>query len=745
MLMFGVAISALPVILLGIFSYSIASTEIQRNAGESKTRELGQLQANIEYSLRTADHALNYFANSSLLTTTLNEPLTPKQFRLYNQIRQEITHLQTFDTGVSDVVLISTEKSWFIHNNGLYRLDQVAGADRYFPFLDAPFESFWTVERGTPNNCGATVLLVKKLPVNSNATRGLAISEIPACQLSAKLSYDEKNESVMIADRDMNVFLHVNAPLLERIDIERQVLRRLETMSGSEGQFPVRSSHASFTVTYKKSDYNGWTYLSFISIKELNKQSRAIGWLTVLICVTLLVLALAAAWMFSRSFYHPLKKLFRFAFHAFQTDKPAADGFEFITQQIRHVLDKNSRLEHRLQQQVDQLKVLFMLKLFRNEHDPKEVQDKLASFGFRRDWSRLSVMAAQIEGLADTRFTDRDMDLLLFAINNIVEELIPSNRRLTPIVLDQTQATIVLHDAEDDSSIQEELSQLGNHVRQTIHQYLGTNVSIGISSPYRHLSYTGQALQEGLEALKNRFRLSDQSIIFYRDLPQGRYPIPNFLPSRVHSELYDAVKLADREAARQLLHQFFSELSRKQLGPKEYELWTARLLLDFVQLTHTLGIPYVPIADNSSIFQQLFNWRTPQEIEQWIWDTLIEPIIAAIEERTKKQYKQISRQMLAIIHEDFEKDISLDAIAGKLHYNSNYISVVFRKETGISFSEYLAEYRHGKSIEYLLKSDFSIQEISRRLRYNNAQNFIRSFRRIEGVTPGQYRETHSRK
>jgi AraC-like DNA-binding protein len=33
-----------------------------------------------------------------------------------------------------------------------------------------------------------------------------------------------------------------------------------------------------------------------------------------------------------------------------------------------------------------------------------------------------------------------------------------------------------------------------------------------------------------------------------------------------------------------------------------------------------------------------------------------------------------------------------------------------------------------------------VKEIAAKLRYNNSQNFIRSFRKIEGMTPGQYRE-----
>ena len=42
--------------------------------------------------------------------------------------------------------------------------------------------------------------------------------------------------------------------------------------------------------------------------------------------------------------------------------------------------------------------------------------------------------------------------------------------------------------------------------------------------------------------------------------------------------------------------------------------------------------------------------------------------------------------------------------------------------------------------KWLPETDMPIKDISSKLRYNNSQNFIRSFRKQEGITPGQYRD-----
>ncbi|MGG1553406.1 helix-turn-helix transcriptional regulator [Paenibacillus ferrarius] len=104
----------------------------------------------------------------------------------------------------------------------------------------------------------------------------------------------------------------------------------------------------------------------------------------------------------------------------------------------------------------------------------------------------------------------------------------------------------------------------------------------------------------------------------------------------------------------------------------------------------------------------------------------------------------ISQQIIKIIHSEYDTDLTLASVASCMHYNPCYLSTVFRKETGVLFSEYLASYRHSMAIKWLVESEMFVKEISERLRYKNTQNFIRSFRRIESMTPGQFRALHKK-
>ena len=68
------------------------------------------------------------------------------------------------------------------------------------------------------------------------------------------------------------------------------------------------------------------------------------------------------------------------------------------------------------------------------------------------------------------------------------------------------------------------------------------------------------------------------------------------------------------------------------------------------------------------------------------------------------------------------------------------ISHYFKKNVGVSISQYIDQIKLDKAKELLENSDSKISEIAKMLRYNNSTVFIEMFKKYEGMTPGGYRE-----
>ncbi len=97
-----------------------------------------------------------------------------------------------------------------------------------------------------------------------------------------------------------------------------------------------------------------------------------------------------------------------------------------------------------------------------------------------------------------------------------------------------------------------------------------------------------------------------------------------------------------------------------------------------------------------------------------------------------------------MIHEQYDEDISLESCAAALKFHPVYLSRVFKKEIGVTFIEYLTDYRMTMAKMMLEHTDLKITEIADRLNYTNSTGFIRTFRKLTGMTPGQYRQTLSK-
>lgn len=70
----------------------------------------------------------------------------------------------------------------------------------------------------------------------------------------------------------------------------------------------------------------------------------------------------------------------------------------------------------------------------------------------------------------------------------------------------------------------------------------------------------------------------------------------------------------------------------------------------------------------------------------------------------------------------------------------SYLSRYFKQQTGCNFIYYLYRLRIDKAKEMLKNSGFKINQIAENVGFSDVNNFIRMFKKYEGITPGKYRE-----
>lgn len=756
MILFGCLISIIPLITLGFFSFMKSSASVQSHVNSSNIQLMNQTNSNLEQVLKTVDYTLNYVINSNILQEALYRPLSYYDFQLYNKLREELSLLQSPETKVTDVILANTTTNWLINNRGMYDLYEYASKDTLLSLMELKGNSNWlllkTESLGSSDTqsyaCPYTIALAKKMPLSSSEARGIAVATIPSCSLAAMMDSPSDTREVMVLDHNYRIVVHPEPSklglYLTDTGYEEEDLEQFDSKSG---QFQTRIGSKPVSITYVRSDFNGWLYASLTEMSVVTKESRSIGWFTLYICLVMIGFSTLLVWLGTRKMYTPIRHIFESIVERLPEIRAnKKNELQIIDEHIREMFHSNLLLRNELRQHSQQVRTFFLHKLFLGKISAPEAEEQIELFGYRKmisTWEHMAVFTLQIDMLDETRYERKDRDLLLFAIHNMIEEIIPSEHRLPSVIIDQTQVTLIGRGGITLEQFNDYIYKLSEEIQKTTHTFLDLDVSIGISLPYKNLSKTARAYQEGLEALKHRIKLGTGVIIPYYSLNFGKHTRVYFYPTQVENELIDAIKLADEERALELLKQWLSDVFQKDRSPHEYQISLIRLLNDLMIVMQENGIMLEQVhIQDGSLVEELLKLYTSSDIERWFHTRIIQAMVKVFRDRQQSQYQNLSEQIIEMIRNEFDRNITLEECASRLHYNNFYLSSVFKKETNMSFSEYLTQYRFKMSKKWLVETDMPIKEIAEKLSYNNSQNFIRSFRKLEGMTPGQYRSKY---
>lgn len=130
--------------------------------------------------------------------------------------------------------------------------------------------------------------------------------------------------------------------------------------------------------------------------------------------------------------------------------------------------------------------------------------------------------------------------------------------------------------------------------------------------------------------------------------------------------------------------------------------------------------------------------------EQWNnrvgrMEKLVDPkLLDTVQE--EKVYSEQVREALRFLEEHLEESVSMRDTAEHLHMNASYFSVHFKEQTGLTFSDYVTRRRVQRAKELLTSTRLTIAEIAERVGYQTAKYFVKVFREMTGVSPGQYRQ-----
>lgn len=533
-----------------------------------------------------------------------------------------------------------------------------------------------------------------------------------------------------------------NGSLYRSSDDLPSLVERMERENGGD---PVSGIHqingTTYIVSYAVSDKNGWKYVSLLPLTESLQDLRAIQLKTALLVGFILLLEVIVIYVSIRNNYHPIKRLVEFATGLFepQEQKPMNE-LETLRYTLSGLSAANSRLDEEVKGTLPLMRDNLLLELVNGHFLAWEPFAKeAAKVGIGLDGPLLTVAVISCE--AGTEAAER-----IWGACRSEEERFPAGVKgyFFKSIYHHEIVLVCAHGANFAlkahlARLQEELQRQADEVEDD--GAGGGRAIIGIGRPGEgrnpqaaHVSY----LQAQRTAEQLRLR-GDSALLCYDE-----FETPSAGTVSYFAELLQSLELAilKNEAAQveSLIERLAGYLSGNGMSPhmlRSVYLNTASVIFNGLQRFRQDDQSLLRLTD--AAFGPRYTLEQMAGILRESGDKLCEMI-----RETVPQSRMASREELLAALEEMGTDpnCSLQLMADYFSMSASNFSHYFKKTVGQNFKETLDRLRIRQAARLLRESEETLEAIAAQCGYTNLSSFIRSFKKILGTTPGQYRQTH---
>lgn len=738
------------ILIVGFISYSISFSALTTQISYEKVNTLTQTRNTADVTLKEIEKTfIAESINPQMLKFTANP--ADEDYELLKQTVKELVNIKNSNRYIFSVYVYMPDHNMIVTTeDGFWKINDFYDIS-WIKKIKKDEGGSWLTTRTIKTFSGeklGVVTYITPIPFDAHMDEACNLLAVNVYEKELLKLVQEHNSLTsgqsFIIDADGKVITHKDKELLGNdLKFDEGVVDKI--LSEKSGSFTFKSADGRYLASHMKSDYNKWNYISIIPEKQITKPILNLRVINIIVAMICMLLGLIAAYIVSSRIYRPISetilsaKKYMTEIGPLTEDKHAKNEMDFLSATIEQIVEKNKNLRSTMQKNEAALKEGFILDLLLSSSiDEIQLENKFLQFNISFPYPNFYVLVVLVDKYSGlTReYSERDRSLYFFGLKNISEEVLNNNSYGVMVQTDKDKFAAVLNCAQDIDSV----IAVADKIRENIKNIFKFTVTIGISSSFSTPNEIGFMYNEAVDFAKSRIVLDGDRIISKKDIAQRGNDTILILSSR-EEQIFNNIKQGNINEAIKNIEKAVNTIRKEPGYPAEEILqFFYSILYTSIRAVNENGWSVSDIfGDNCSLYRDLVENDTVADISGWINEILMRMSNFIIEKKESKNYSLIE-SILNYMHANYNKDISLNSMADYVSLSTPYLSKLFKSETGENFLEYLTKLRIEKSKELLLDPDYKITTISEKVNFGNAQNYIRIFKKYEGMTPGQYRE-----
>ena len=735
-------VAFLSLLVVPVVIISIVMNANVRNFFVDVTRK--NMQNSVTSLMDTAEKAL-YDAEQAAMSATYNERLKKiammdidisnldaEGVYLVSDVFDSLADIASGNRNIHSIYVYNKEKNYVVSSEKRYDLPQdgrhVLWFKRYRenPEMVSWFESF------AFSDSGAQIPVISALyPIAtySGIFEGAIVINIPLERLQSGTDEDS-HVFIIPPDQSGSITIH---ELMNVSEGERESLN--ETVSASverHGSFYVDVGGKKCIAAYAKSMYNNWNYLSVRPVEQAFAEIDGFTQLIVILSLGMLAVGCAVAYFLSKSFYSPVKKIISDIKTRSKGPDSTENEWKYIENALNEMEKQEQKIEELMQAERRNAKTILLKQIIADGIDRWDEYYEL----FPQPYFSVALIEIDHKESFDKKYTSGERSYFMNVILKVAKNIVNSQLGFTADGYMQEHVIVLIINSE--TSNLNEHGKMLSLLHQEVQKIIGMSVTTAVGQTVE-AGEVSRSYESAKQARDMRFFAGDGQLILYAGDTGGYGPEVLFEAEL----LFSCLQSGRREQLYKLVNSMVRTLSDPQNQNIEYAMQQLMMLfMSIVRYMNEHSIPRQAVMHNGqSPYGEFLQCDTIDKIENYLCD-LCDKIIDC--QTLSEENGNYMAKVLAYVRENYHKDIDVYTMASDLKISYSQLRRMFIEYTGENIMAYTNRLRIEEAKELLTTTEDTVMEIALQLGYNNDQSFNRYFKKLVGITPGEYRKLHAR-
>ncbi|MEK5494805.1 helix-turn-helix domain-containing protein [Paenibacillus sp. FSL R7-0297] len=736
----------------GYMSYQTSISVTQSISIENSVTQLEKSQEILERRMAEVEGLTRQLAINQELNVLMNEQgRETNVFGIWRAMRNVLTFGQTNDF-LQDYYIYLANYDLVLTAGSSYRPDHYY---EIYHYKDLPLED-WKKEILDRTHRSE----IK--PLSAYVSKGTSTSVITYMQSLPLDSFNNSSPAVVVVNIDEKIIASLLSGLTERdggwvhiSDAEGNTI----VLQGQNDAYvdklaadpffdadKVSQFYRDDLVITTRSGTNGWVYQAGIPRSVLMKNANTIKHMTWLITVGALFLGLLAGLVLAYRNSMPINRLLAVMKEQFgKEDSPERNEFDFLSGNIADMITKNKLLETELNRQLPLVRDAFLKRLIAGEFESREeivsaaVQ---ADIGLGEGTGYAGIL--QIKGYSGMDSVEilNELNAARLLLKQTFAEL-AGPLPMTDMGSDKIVILFFSSTADGGPAGKEDgMELLMDQWVQRVFEEYRISVQGGFGEYFSSVTEVSQSFEQARQALEYAVYTNRKGVMRHQEVQIENTTY--YYPLETEQRLISTIRAGELAEAERIIDATFAQ----NLGPRELSMEMKHQLIGemkgtFLKLLDQKIFMESPLGE--SIKRQIIDIDTSSPIEsiQAEFLELTGELCGFITNKKKDAHTQIIKQMYQYTAEMYaDTELTLYRVAEHVERPEKYISQLFKEVTGVNYSDHLIKVRMDEAAILLRESRYTVDEIAARVGYNSSHSFRRAFKRLTGISPSTYRQSH---